>query len=76
MSVEGGNVAETLLFIEEWQRQLVELVNLLMSDDDLASSWTDEEIAALGQLLGRAHVMRHDALRLRVNELVRAIRGW
>ena len=73
MSVAGGNVAVTLLFIEEWQRRLVKLA-ILMSDDDLASSMTDEEIAALGLLLGRVHAMRHDALRLRVDELIRAVR--
>ena len=68
--------AATLLFtIEEWQRQLVELADTLMSDGDFASSMTDEEIAALGLLLGRAHTMRHDALRLRVDELIRAVRG-
>ena len=67
--------AATLLFtIEEWQRQLWELANTVMSDDDIASSMTDEEVAALGLLLGRAHTMRHDALLLRLDELIRAVR--
>ena len=66
--------AATLLFtIEERQRQLWEFADAVMTDDGIASTMTDDEFAALGFLLGRAHIMRHDALRLLVDELMRAI---
>ena len=60
------NIATFLLTVEEWQRQLWELVDHAVTDDDIAS---------LGALLGRAHIMRHQVLRVRVGELMRAVRG-
>ena len=58
------NLATLLIAIEEWQGQLFELV---------VHTTSDEEIARLGALLGRAHIMRDQILRLRVEELARAV---
>ena len=59
------NLATLLAVVEDWQRQLFEL---------LWHTSNDQEITLLSQLLGRAHVMRDRVLRLRVAELARALR--
>ena len=59
------NLAALLDAVEQWQRQLFELVE---------HTTNEREEILLGQLLGQAFIMRDKVLRLRVMELARVLR--